>query len=153
MDILIRGKHGTTSDGHFIQALYDAMTQTSIRKWTRDHLELIKSAVAERESIRRKIGKLEKMAHGETPEAKTAAAKKREFSKVDKALSCRIATVLRKFLQIRQIALKAIVGVTESIFATLGNEIPYATVARYNTEEITAELAAADRKATDRRRA
>ena len=153
IEILAHGKYGTTSDDDFIQAFYDAISDNSVRRWTRKHLEMIKAAVSERESIRRKIGKLDKMANGTTPEGRTAAAKKKVFQDTANALSFRIASVVRKFLQLRNLALKTLVGATESIYVALGDEIPREIVARYNTEVITAELSDADRKATDRRRA
>lgn len=151
LEILSRGKSGLTSDDEFIERFYDAITNNSIRRWTRKNMEIIKATTEERESIRRKIGKLADRAKGDSIEAKTAAMKKREFISVEAALSHRLAVILRKFLQLRQIVMKTLVGATESIYLALGDDIPCEIVKRYGTEEDSAELAAADQKAANRR--
>lgn len=102
----------------FIQRMYDAMTNTSLRKWTRDHLRLLEETKGQLESVCRKAQKLKERfdADPTSTEAKATAVLLKRMSDTRDALSHRMEFTVRKFLELRLCVLKSITGTSEMMF-------------------------------------
>ena len=102
----------------FIQRLYDAITNTSIRRWTREHLRLIEETKGQLESACRKAQKLKERfdADPTSTEAKATAVLLKRMSSTRDALSHRMEFTVKKFLELRLCVLKSITGTSEMMF-------------------------------------
>ena len=102
----------------FVQKLYDTMTNVSIRKWTRDHVKLVKELKAQLEGVVRKAGKLQERfdADPHSEEAKATAVLLKRMTDTRIALEHRIEFTVRKFMELRLCVLKTLVGTADTLF-------------------------------------
>lgn len=110
------------TDG-FVQELFNAMTNTSIRKWTREHLKLVSETKVQLEGVVRKAKKLKERfdADPHSNEAKVTAVLLKRMTDTRVALEHRIEFTVRKFLEIRLCIMKALVGTSEMMFNAIGD--------------------------------
>lgn len=127
----------------FIQRLYDAMTNTSIRKWTRQHLALVKETQGQLESASRKAEKLRDRfdANPSSPEAKATALLLKRMSDTKNALAHRVEFTVRKFLELRLCVLKTLTGTSEMMFGAADGIL---------TKEMLEQFSAATRQECER---
>ena len=119
----------------FVSAIFDAMTQTSIRRWTRKHLKLIKDAKSQLESVSRKVQKLKERFDADpmSEEGRTTALLLKRTSETKAALEHRIAYTVRKFLEIRLCLLKTLTGTTEMVYNSVGDMLTKDMLAQFAT--------------------
>lgn len=141
---------GVTPPDSFVGELYSAITNTSFRKWTREHIAVVKKAVAEKASVERKIAKLRDRAALEkpgTPEAAATAALLTRQRDVRDALASRIDFAVRKFLELRQCVLQGLIGSTEMLYAAVGNDVPTDILREHPVRRFMEGLTDADNRA------
>lgn len=139
------------TDG-FIQNLYDAMTNVSIRKWAREHVKLVKDMKDQLEGVSRKADKLKERfdADPHSEEAKATAILLKRMVDTRLALEHRIEFTVRKFLELRLCVLKTLIGTSETMFnaaeGILSKEMLEQFVAP--TKKACEEISWADERAT-----
>ena len=103
---------------NFVQKLYDAMINTSIRKWTRDHLKIVRETKDQLDGVVRKANKLKERfdADPHSEEAKATAILLKRMVDTRLALEHRIEFTVRKFLELRLCVLKTLIGTSETMF-------------------------------------
>lgn len=137
----------------FVSELYDAMRNVSVRKWTREHLDVVRKAVLERDEAARKAEKLAVRASAlrpdgkPTPEARAAEALKARQLAARDAASARAKFALWKFLDLRACVLRTLAGTTEMMYSAAGDSADPERIAASGTSGAFAEIEAADRRA------
>ena len=106
----------------FVQGLYDAMRNTSIRKWTREHLKIVNETKKQLEGVIRKAAKLKERfdADPHSAEAKSTATLLKRMLDTRMALEHRIEFTVKKFMEIRLLILKTMIGTSEEMFKVAG---------------------------------
>ena len=155
-EILSQHRRGDATSGEdFVDRLYYAMTQTSIRKWARKHVAVLWSVRDEIDGTSRKIKKLEEriQADPSSTESVVARSKLADARKTKAALEHRMSFTARKFLELRRCVLKSLVGASETILDAAGRYVVAEDIDKhsYDMRADLASLEAADAKA--RRRA
>ncbi len=149
-DMLTYYNARVTPPNSFVGQLYSAITNTSVRKWTRQHVELVMKSVSEKESVERKIGKLRERAALEkpgTPEATATATMLARQCEARAVLARRIDFTVRKFLELRQCALQSLIGATNTLYVVVGNDVQQDVLRDYSTRRFMDELSDADDRA------
>lgn len=118
---------------NFVQKLYDAMINTSIRRWTRDHLKIVRETKDQLDGVVRKANKLKERfdADPHSEESKSTAILLKRMLDTRMALEHRIEFTVRKFLEIRLCIMKTLVGTSEMIFNAVGNLVDKTTMSDF----------------------
>lgn len=143
----------------FVSEMYAALRNTSVRRWVREHLDVVRKAVRERDEAARKAGKLAVRASARdsdgkpTPEARAAEALRARQLAARDAASARARFALGKFLDLRACVLRTLAGTTEMMYLAAGDAADPERIAASGTSEAFAEIEAADRRAESTLRA
>jgi hypothetical protein len=116
-------EYGMTTD-EFIAEYYDVVMNRSVRRWGCSHLELLKKCGKEKSDIERKIQKLKVRAGNGDAESVAAGSLLAKMYKSRNAICGRVSFIMRRFFEIRNLELKAILGTTEMIYNVSGGTIP-----------------------------
>lgn len=138
---------GGMSENVFLCRLYEAVAQSSIRKWTRKHTALARSTAEQIAATDRKLVKMRKIAEGSTPEAETAKLMTKRLAETRAALGERMNLVVRKFLEMREAVLLTLAGTSDMMFCAAGEHVRRSMVKKFDTTRASEAIAIADRRA------
>lgn len=133
----------------FVSEMYAALRNTSVRKWVREHLDVVRKAVRERDEAARKADKLATRAAGKTPEARSAATLLARQLAARDAAAARARFAVGKFLDLRACVLKTLSGTTDMMYSVAGDAADPDRIAASGTSAVFREIESADRKAEE----